>query len=64
MKRNFRFISTLGFACTLMSTWEIALMTSQYSLLNGGTAGLIWGYLIVWVGYMMVFATIAEMASL
>ena len=25
-KRNFRFISTLGFACTLMSTWEIALM--------------------------------------
>ena len=64
MKRNFRFISTLGFACTLMSTWEIALMTSEYSLLNGGTAGLIWGYLIVWVGYMLVFATIAEMASL
>jgi len=25
-QRNFRFISTLGFACTLMSTWEIALM--------------------------------------
>lgn len=47
-----------------MSTWEIALMTSSYSLLNGGTAGMIWGYLIVWVGYMMVFATIAEMASM
>lgn len=26
LQRNFRFISTLGFACTLMSTWEIALM--------------------------------------
>ncbi len=26
LNRNFRFISTLGFACTLMSTWEIALM--------------------------------------
>jgi hypothetical protein len=25
-QRNFRFISTLGFACTLMSTWEISLM--------------------------------------
>ena len=24
-QRNFRFISTLGFACTLMSTWEIEL---------------------------------------
>ncbi|KAH8891778.1 amino acid permease [Thozetella sp. PMI_491] len=64
LNRNFRFISTLGFACTLMSTWEIALMTSGYSLMNGGTAGMIWGYLIVWIGYMMVFATIAEIASL
>jgi hypothetical protein len=38
--------------------------TSTFGLLNGGTAGLIWGYLIVWVGYMLVFATIAEMASM
>ncbi|KAK3324505.1 amino acid permease [Cercophora scortea] len=64
LNRNFRFISTLGFACTLMSTWEIALMTSFYSLFNGGTAGMIWGYLIVWMGYMLVFASIAEMASM
>ncbi|OBT68100.1 hypothetical protein VE03_01538 [Pseudogymnoascus sp. 23342-1-I1] len=64
LNRNFRFISTLGFACTLMSTWEIALMTSAFALINGGTAGLIWGYLIVWMGYMLVFATIAEMASM
>lgn len=64
LNRNFRFISTLGFACTLMSTWEIALMTSFYGLLNGGTAGLVWGYFVVWLGYMLVFATIAEMASI
>ncbi|KAL1844145.1 hypothetical protein VTK73DRAFT_2654 [Phialemonium thermophilum] len=64
LNRNFRFISTLGFACTLMSTWEIALMTSSFALLNGGTAGLIWGYLFVWFGYMLVFASIAEMASM
>jgi choline transport protein len=38
--------------------------TSMFGLMNGGTAGLIWGYLIVWIGYMMVFATIAEMASM
>jgi len=38
--------------------------TSEFALTNGGTAGLIWGYLIVWVGYMLVFATIAEMASM
>ncbi|KAK3317953.1 amino acid permease [Apodospora peruviana] len=64
LNRNFRFISTLGFACTLMSTWEIALMTSFFALFNGGTAGLIWGYFIVWMGYLLVFASIAEMASM
>ncbi|KAJ9142926.1 Amino acid permease [Pleurostoma richardsiae] len=64
LNRNFRFISTLGFACTLMSTWEIALMTSFYGLLNGGPAGLVWGYLFTWIGYLLVFASIAEMASI
>jgi amino acid transporter len=63
-QRNFRFISTLGFACTLMSTWEIELASSLFGLLDGGTAGLIWGYLICWAGYCMVFASIAEMASI
>jgi len=38
--------------------------TSTFVLINGGTAGMIWGYLIVWMGYMLVFATIAEMASM
>ncbi|RMZ86823.1 hypothetical protein DV736_g5952, partial [Chaetothyriales sp. CBS 134916] len=64
LNRNFRFISTLGFACTLMSTWEIELASSLFGLLNGGTAGLIWGYFLCWVGYCLVFASIAEMASI
>lgn len=64
LNRNFRFISTLGFACTLMSTWEIELASSLFGLLDGGTAGLVWGYLICWVGYCLVFASIAEMASI
>lgn len=38
--------------------------TVLFGLINGGTAGLIWGYLFVWVGYMFVFASIAEMASM
>lgn len=64
LNRNFRFISTLGFACTLMSTWEIELASSLFGLLNGGRAGLVWGYLVCWVGYCLVFASIAEMASI
>ncbi len=47
-----------------MSTWEIALMTSSFGLINGGKAGLVWGYFIVWMGYLLVFASIAEMASM
>jgi choline transport protein len=38
--------------------------TSLFALINGGTAGMIWGYLVVWIGYMLVFATVAEMASM
>lgn len=64
LNRNFRFISTLGFACTLMSTWEIELASSLFGLLNGGTAGMIWGYLFCWIGYCLVFASIAEMSSI
>ncbi|KAK5164589.1 uncharacterized protein LTR77_009795 [Saxophila tyrrhenica] len=64
LNRNFRFISTLGFACTLMSTWEIELASSLFGLLDGGTAGLVWGYLVCWMGYGMVFASVAEMASI
>ena len=47
-----------------MSTWEIELASSLFALLDGGTAGLVWGYLICWIGYALVFASIAEMASM
>lgn len=64
LNRNFNFIPTLGFACTLMSTWEIELASSIFGLVNGGTAGLVWGYLFCWAGYFLVFASIAEMSSI
>jgi choline transport protein len=63
-KRNFRFISILGFACTLMSTWEIILASTAFALENGGSAGLIWTFVLVVVGYSFVFASLAEMASM
>lgn len=33
-------------------------------LMNGGTAGLVWGFIVVTVGFALVFASIAEMASM
>jgi choline transport protein len=48
----------------ILSTWEAILATSVFALSNGGTAGLIWGYLIVMVGFGFVVASLAEMASM
>ena len=34
------------------------------ALIDGGTAGLIWGYIAVFIGFVMVYASLAEMASM
>ncbi|KAL3452446.1 amino acid/polyamine transporter I [Aspergillus insuetus] len=64
LRRNFRFISILGFACTLICTWEVVLTLLASALTDGGTAGLIWGFVIVSAGFSLVFASIAEIASM
>ncbi|PLB54842.1 amino acid transporter [Aspergillus steynii IBT 23096] len=64
LRRNFRFISILGFACTLIATWEVILTFLNVGLMNGGPAGLVWGFIIVTAGFSLVFASISEMASM
>ncbi|KAL4803705.1 amino acid/polyamine transporter I [Aspergillus unguis] len=64
LRRNFRFVSILGFACTLICTWEVLLTLLASVLTDGGTAGLIWGFIIVTAGFSLVFASIAEIASM
>jgi len=54
----------VGFACTLIATWEVLLTTLISILTNGGTAGVIWAFLIVFVGFLFVYLSIAEMASM
>lgn len=63
-RRNFRSITILGFCLVILSSWETVLATSVFALSNGGTAGLIWGYLIVMMGFGFVVASLAEMASM
>ena len=63
-RRNFRHITILGFCMVILSTWEAILATSVFALANGGTAGLIWGYFIVMIGFGFVVASLAEMASM
>ncbi|KAK4031494.1 amino acid/polyamine transporter I [Parachaetomium inaequale] len=64
LERSFGFMSILGFSCSSLLSWEGILVTSVAGLLNGGPAGVVWGYLVNWVGMMSVYATMAELASI
>ncbi|EXJ77510.1 hypothetical protein A1O3_09737 [Capronia epimyces CBS 606.96] len=63
-KRNFGFLSIFGFAMILMNTWQALLGTVAFGLGNGGTAGLIYLYIIVVVFFFFVNISMAEMASM
>lgn len=63
LKRNFRFVSILGLNCTLMATWESILLTSNYGLINGGRAGMVYIYIGTFIGFFASVASLAEIAS-
>ncbi|KAH6698249.1 amino acid permease-domain-containing protein [Leptodontidium sp. MPI-SDFR-AT-0119] len=64
LKRGFGFLSILGFSCILTSTWEIQLTANTFGLINGGLAGLIWMYIVTWIGFFAIIASMAEMSSM
>ncbi|KAF7540066.1 hypothetical protein G7054_g1628 [Neopestalotiopsis clavispora] len=64
LERNFQFVSIFGFSMLLMASWEWSLSASTIGLDNGGTAGLIWMFLICWIGFMFINASLAEMSSM
>ncbi|KAH8590706.1 amino acid transporter-like protein [Bisporella sp. PMI_857] len=57
-------ISMLGFSCTVLITWEAALILFLSGLLNGGPAGIIYGFIVVWIGNLSVFSTLSELVSM
>ncbi|KAI2602617.1 amino acid transporter [Hypoxylon sp. NC1633] len=64
LKRKFALMSMLGFACTVMNTWEGELVLFLQAFENGGSAGSIYGFIIVWIGTLCVFASMGELASM
>ena len=64
LERRFGLLSIIGFTCTVLVTWEGALILFTTGLTNGGSAGLVYGYLFVWIGTIAVFTTMAELASM
>lgn len=63
-KRNFSFLSTLGFICIYMATWEFVLVSLAIGLSNGGFAGLFWTFIGTVICYTPVVLSLAEMASM
>ena len=64
LRRNFKSLSVLGLATTTMSTWVAMLLSSVFSLTNGGLAGTVWIYVASWLSIFTVAASLAEMASM
>lgn len=64
LQRRFRFFSIVGYVIVLGLTWEFSIVTSVFSLANGGTAGAIWLVLVSTFGMFMVMLSLAELASM
>ncbi|KAI1173213.1 putative GABA permease [Nemania sp. FL0916] len=64
LSRSFGFMSALGLSCTTLISWEGALVSSVPGLLNGGPAGVIYGFIANWIGMLSVYFALGEMASI
>ncbi|KAH7175229.1 amino acid/polyamine transporter I [Dactylonectria macrodidyma] len=62
--RNFNYLTILGFSCAILTTWEATLTSLAPGLANGGPAGLIYGFIFVWIGNISVFSTLCELVSI
>lgn len=64
LRRNFRFLSVFGFIMILTCVWEGVLSIGVFGLVNGGTGGMIWMYVVAFCGVMTAAVSMAEMASM
>ncbi|KAK0768445.1 hypothetical protein LTR59_017660 [Friedmanniomyces endolithicus] len=64
LRRNFKFGTMLGFASTVMASWEVLLPLFGLVLVDGGTPDLFWGFIVEACGMLLVYASLAELASM
>ncbi|KIW86242.1 hypothetical protein Z517_01637 [Fonsecaea pedrosoi CBS 271.37] len=64
LRRNFSFITMLGFASTCIASWEGILTYLGFVLTDGGLPLLFWGFIACGIGQTLVYASVAEMASM
>ena len=54
----------LGFGSTVLVAWEILLVVSLFALEDGGKPVIFWGIVLGAFGMTLVYASLAEMASM
>ncbi|KAM3430697.1 hypothetical protein NHJ13734_007636 [Beauveria thailandica] len=64
LKRNFNFVSILSLSVTVLITWEASLVLFSQGLENGGPSGLVYTYIVIWVGNLSTFTALCEMVSI
>ncbi|KAF4212021.1 hypothetical protein CNMCM8980_010008 [Aspergillus fumigatiaffinis] len=64
LKRTFGILSTLGFSCTILATWEGLFNTLLMPLSNGGPGGAVYAFIFAWTGTACCFVVISELASM
>ncbi|KAJ2990487.1 hypothetical protein NUW58_g2925 [Xylaria curta] len=64
LDRSFGFMSSIGLSSSVMLSWESALFTLTSTLVQVGAGGVVWAFLIGWVGITSVYTVIAELSSM
>jgi len=64
LRRNFKLLTMTGFASMVVCAWEGLLPLFTFVLTDGGTALLFWGFICVGCGMLLVYSSIAEIASM
>ncbi|PVI00908.1 amino acid transporter [Periconia macrospinosa] len=64
LKRRFSFLTILSYSCTVLVTWEASLILFLTGLTNGGSAGVIYGYILTWAGTVSTFIVLSELVSM
>lgn len=63
-KRKFGFWAILGLTCSILVTWEGFLILFLAGFQNGGPAGVVYGFILVWMGTLSVFTALSELVSM
>lgn len=64
MVRRFKTTSMVFFVSIATASWEFAVFTLNQGLIDGGRAGIIYSYVLNFLGFLPIILSMCEMASM